>query len=151
MPAITGLPAATALTGAEVLAVDQSGITAKATTAAIAALSTSGPATVTALAIVAGVVTIDWSLGDYFTLALSANVTSIAVINLPAVGKAGSIMIRITQDPTTAHTFAMPGSFRWDSSGVGVVSSALGAVGVLALTTFDQGTKFDATLSMPRI
>lgn len=105
---------------------------------------------VAVLSISSGVVNIDCSLGDYFTLALTANVTSITFSNLPASGKGASLMLRITQDPTTARTVAWPASFRWDSTGSVPVSSALSAVDVLAITSFDQGTKWDATISKGR-
>ncbi len=103
---------------------------------------------VTALAIASGVVNIDCSLGDYFTLALNANVTSITFSNLPAAGKGASLMIRITQD-TTPRTVAWPASFRWEGAGP-AVSTGSGAVDLLAITSFDSGTKWDGTLSKGR-
>lgn len=105
--------------------------------------------TVTALATASGVVTINLALGDYFTLALTENVTSIVFSNLPGSGKGASVMIRITQG-ATARTVAWPASFRWEGAAPSV-STASGAVDVLALTTFDNGTKWDATFSKGRV
>lgn len=96
-----------------------------------------------------GVVTIDCSLGDYFTLAPTANVTSIVFTNLPGSGKGATKMVRFTQD-TTARTVAWPSSFRWEGAAPSV-STASGSVDVLAITTFDNGTKWDATLSKGRV
>lgn len=110
---------------------------------------TGGGSAVTALTISSGVVNIDCSLGDYFTLALNANVTSITFSNLPGAGKGASKMIRITQD-STPRTVAWPASFRWDGNGAQSVSTGSGAVDVLAITTLDNGTKWDATLSKGR-
>lgn len=104
---------------------------------------------VNALTNSAGVVNIDCSLGDYFTLALGANVTSITFSNLPASGKAASLMVRVTQDPSTARTVAWPASFRWEGTAP-AVSTTLSAVDLLAITSFDQGTKWDGTLSKGR-
>jgi hypothetical protein len=94
----------------------------------------------------AGVVSIDCSLGDYFTLAPTANVTSITFSNLPAAGKAMSLMVRFTQD-TTARTVAWPASFKWAAGSAGSVSTGSGAKDLLAITTHDQGTTWFATLS----
>lgn len=102
-----------------------------------------------ALTVSSGVVNIDCSLGNYFTLAPTANVTSITFSNVPSGNVATTIMIRFTQD-TTARTVAFPPSFRWEGSAP-TVSTGSGAVDVLALTTFDNGTKWDATLSKGRV
>jgi hypothetical protein len=104
--------------------------------------------TVTALA-TSGSVGIDVSLGDYFTLALAGNVSGFTFSNLPGSGKGVSLMIRITQD-ATARTVAWPSSFRWEGTAP-VVSTGSGAIDLLALTSFDNGTKWDATLSKARV
>lgn len=104
--------------------------------------------TVTAITSTAGAVAaIDYALGDYFTLALSENVTSWAGFsNLPGAGKGCTIMVRITQD-ATPRTVAWPASFKWAGGSAGVVSTGAGDVDVLALTTFDNGTTWQATLA----
>lgn len=101
---------------------------------------------VSVLSPASGVVNIDCSLGDYFTLAPTANVTSITFSNLPASGKAVSLMIRFTQD-TTARTVAWPASFKWAGGAAGVVSTPSGAIDVIALTTFNQGTTWNVTIA----
>lgn len=101
--------------------------------------------TVSALA-TTGSVGIDYSLGDYFTLALAGNVSGLTFSNLPGSGHGASLMIRITQD-STPRTVAWPASFKWAGGVAGVVSTGSGAVDVLAITTFDNGTTWDATLA----
>lgn len=101
--------------------------------------------TVSALA-TSGSVAIDYDLGDYFTLALAGNVSGFTFSNLPGAGKGATLMIRITQD-STARTVAWPASFKWANSVAGVVSVGSGAVDVLAITTFDNGTTWQATLA----
>lgn len=101
---------------------------------------------VSALTTSSGVVNIDCSLGDYFTLALTANVTSITFSNLPASGKGATLMVRITQD-ATARTVAWPASFKWAGGSAAAVSTGSGAVDLLAITSFDQGTTWRATLA----
>ena len=102
--------------------------------------------TVSTLSISSGVVDIDCALGDYFTLALTANVTSITFSNLPASGHGASLMLRITQD-STPRTVAWPASFKWAGGSAGAVSTGSGAKDLLAITTFDAGTAWQATLA----
>lgn len=102
--------------------------------------------TVTALSSSSGVVNLDCSLGDYYTLALTENVTSITFSNLPGSGHGASKMIRITQD-STARTVAWPASFKWAGGSAGAVSTGSGAVDVLAISTFDNGTMWRVTLA----
>ena len=101
--------------------------------------------TVTALAIAAGVVTIDCSLGDYFTLTLTANVTSILFTNLPGAGKGARKRVEITQG-AGPFTVAWPASFKWIGAAP-AVSVANGAIDELDLTTFNNGTAWKATLT----
>lgn len=102
--------------------------------------------TVSAVTPASGVATINCGLGDYFTLAPTANVTSIVFSNLPGSGKGASLMIRFTQD-TSARTVAWPASFKWAGGTPGAVSTGSGAVDVIAITTFDNGTTWDATIA----
>lgn len=101
---------------------------------------------VSALTISSGVVNIDCALGDYFTLTLNANVTSITFSNLPASGHGASLMVFITQD-STPRTVAWPASFKWAGGSAGAVSTGSGAKDVLAISTFDAGTAWKATLA----
>lgn len=141
MPAFSGLPAATTpLGGTEVVVLDQSGVTSQATAQDIADLAAAAIAadTVTALSVSAGVVTIDLSLGEYFTLAPGANVTSMTYSNLPGSGKGFSILIEFTQD-TTPRTVVFPtGSVR--IGGAGAVSTGSGAKDLIGLTSLDNGS-----------
>lgn len=101
---------------------------------------------VTALSSASGVLTINCALGNYFTVTLTENITSIVMQNVPASGWAETVMLRITQHASAAKTVAWPSSFKWPNTTEGVVSTALSAVDVLALTTFDQGARWEATL-----
>lgn len=104
-----------------------------------------GRNTVSALS-TSGSVAVDYALGDYFTLALAGNVTGFTFSNLPGSGKGATLMIRITQD-STPRTVAWPASFKWLGGSAGAVSAAAGVVDVLAITTFDNGSTWDATLA----
>lgn len=100
---------------------------------------------VTALSSSGGAVNINIALGDYFTLTLTENITSLTFSNPPGVGKGATLMLKITQD-STPRTVAWPASFRWEGGTAGMVSTASGAVDLIAITTFDNGTTWDASL-----
>lgn len=94
-----------------------------------------------------GTVTVNCALGDYFTFPLTENVSGWSFTNLPAAGKAQTLMIRIQQHASSAKTVSWPASFKWAGGTPLVVSNTLSAYDVLALTTFDQGTRWEVTLS----
>jgi hypothetical protein len=165
-------PAATPLSGTETVSIVQGGVTVDATTQDIADLAAPSVAVesvvagtgisvdatdpanpivsvdnaVTAATSTSGVLTIDCAASDYFTHALDENVTSWSITNLPGSGKGATKMIRFTQD-STPRTVAWPASFLWAGGTDGVVSTGSGAVDVLAITTFDNGTTWIATLA----
>lgn len=99
---------------------------------------------VTAVTSAAGVVTLNYALGDYFTLALSENVTSWIISNPPGSGNGFSLMIQITQD-ATPRTVAKPGT---TAGGTALnVSTGSGDIDVLAITSFDNGTTLRSTIA----
>lgn len=101
---------------------------------------------VNTLAIVTGAVAVNCSLGDYFTLAATAAMTSFVFNSLPGPGKAQTIHILITQDATGSRVATWPASFKWPGGVAGVLSTAANAKDRLRITTFDQGTTWTATL-----
>lgn len=107
------------------------------------------PIPVLTLQSVAGVLTLDLSLAKYFQVALTENITSVQIINGPPSGYGDSFMLWITQNASAAKTFAMPSFFKWANGSVGVISTALNAVDLLAGSTRD-GTNYDVTLSKGR-
>lgn len=94
----------------------------------------------------AGTVNINCALGDYFTLTLTANVSTITFSNLPASGKAQSLFIRILQDGTGGWTVALPASFKATGGSDTAVQLGANSYTLLALTTFDQGTRWEYTM-----
>lgn len=98
---------------------------------------------VNSLAVSGGTAALDCSLGDYFRLAPTANVTGWTISNvLPAC----SLMVEFTQD-ATPRTVAWPASFKWAGGSAGTVSAVAAARDLLAITTFDGGTTWRATLA----
>lgn len=101
---------------------------------------------VTAVTPSGGTATFDCALGDYFTLAPTANVSTLAFTNLPGSGRGASLMILITQD-STPRTVAWPASFKWAGGVAPSISTGSGAKDLLAVTTLDNGTTWHATLA----
>lgn len=99
--------------------------------------------TVTSVSSSSGVVTLDYALGDYFTLTLTENVTSWVISNPPGSGKGFTLMVQITQD-STPRTVAKPGT---TAGGAALdVSIGSGDVDVLAITSFNNGTTLRSSI-----
>lgn len=92
---------------------------------------------VTAVSSSSGVVTLNYALGDYFTLTLTENVTSWAISNPPGSGRGFTLMVQITQG-SGPYTVADPGTFA--EGGSIDVPTTNGDVGVVAITSFDNGS-----------
>lgn len=101
--------------------------------------------TVTAVASSAGVAAFNYALGDYFTIAMSEDISSASVTNPPA-GMGGTIAIRITQD-STPRNFAFPANWSFtDSSPLTAIPTGSGDDAILILTSFDGGAVWIATM-----
>lgn len=145
---INDLPAKSgALAGTELVEIDD-GASKKVTTQQIADLAAAAGlgSDVTALSISAGVVDIDLSLGDYFTLSQTANVTSVTFSNPPTSPTGRTIGIRLKQDGTGSRTFALPASFKAIVGSDTAVQSAANAYTMLIATSFDQGTRWEYSM-----
>lgn len=91
-----------------------------------------------------GVVTLDYSLGDYFTLTLTENVTSWAISNPPGSGKGFTLMVQITQD-STPRTVAKPGT---TAGGAALdVSTGSGDIDILAISSFNNGSTLRSSIA----
>lgn len=100
--------------------------------------------TVTYIEPISGVVTLDHSLGDYFVLDLTENVTNWVVVNAPMTTIGGNMMVRIRQ-PASPKTNTFPDSFLFTEGSSDEVPSGGNAVALLALTSFGDG-RWDATM-----
>lgn len=95
--------------------------------------------TVIPLTSASGVLTIDWSLGNMFTLTLTENITSVVFSNLPS-GAGQPINIRITQHASSAKTITgWPAGMKF-RGGTYQVTADLGAIDVLGAYCYGDGT-----------
>jgi hypothetical protein len=108
---VSALTAATALDGTEALPVVQSSTSKQATASQVKTYVKKN--TSTAASSSAGTLTLNASLGDYFTTTLTENVTTLAFSNLPGAGLGCTLMLQITQHASSPKTFAWPASFKW--------------------------------------
>lgn len=125
--------------GIDIYAVDSSGSVAYKSNAALGS-------EVTALTNTAGVVNVDLSKGDYFTLAMAANVSSLTFSNLPPAGIARTIDITPTQNATGGWTFALPANFHAiGASDTAIKTAANKSTKIIASTT-DGGTTWQYSM-----
>jgi len=103
------------------------------------------PNTITDLVSSAGVINIDCSLGIYFAIELTEDITDITFSNLPSAGKGISLSVQITQG-SGPWSINWPVSFKWPNGTVGNVSVGAGNIDLLTLSSFDQGSNWLTSL-----
>lgn len=90
--------------------------------------------------VVSGVATtdLDYELGSYVILNLTANITLMTFSNPPATTKFGTFRIKIVQD-STPRTIAWPASLTWPGGAVPTISTGSGATDFVDVWTDDGG------------
>lgn len=91
-----------------------------------------------------GTVTLDFGSRSRYVgkITLAANVTTLAVSNLPAAGNYAEYELHIAQDATGGRTFAIPASHKALGGSDTAIASAANAVTVLTASTTDDGTNW---------
>ena len=125
--------------GIDIYAVDSSGTVAYKTNAALGS-------EVTALTNVAGGVNVDLSKGDYFTLAMAANVSSLTFSNPPPAGIARTIDITPTQNGTGGWRFAFPSNFHFIGASDTTIKTAANKSTKIIATTLDGATTWQCSV-----
>lgn len=96
----------------------------------------------TALSSSGGVLTVDLSAPySLYELTLAENITSWAFNNLPASGSFKDVQVRITQNASAAKTVVSPATTGRTAGGVWVQSSILGAIELLTIRVFSDGSR----------
>jgi hypothetical protein len=95
--------------------------------------------TSTTPAVDAGTLSLDLETGNVFDVLLTADVTSLNLLNAPASGRAGAATLIVRQDATGGRTVAWPGSVKWPGGAPPAASSAANAMDVYAFITRDGG------------
>jgi hypothetical protein len=102
--------------------------------------------TKTAPTISSNTLTLDYSTGTNFAVALNANITTLTISNLPASGKAGAFTVAFTADGT-ARTITWPAAVKWPGAAAPTPTSTNNKVDVYTFYTFDGGTTIYAFIS----
>ncbi len=139
---ISGMSAAAALTGSEVLPVVQSAANVKATTQQVVDAAMTTGLTRQALGSINTNTTIDWSLGSYVTATIAGALT-FTFSNPAASGKACVAYLQLTNGGSAVITW--PGSVTW----AGATAPTLRASGVdlLRFYTHDGGSSWFGELA----
>lgn len=135
---IDDLPASGALTGDELLEMLQGGANKQLDIDTLAAFIRKRA--VVAASSSSGVLTLDCSAAQNFTVTLTENITSIVLTNLAGAGFATEIEVEFKQNGTGGFTVALPAAFKALGGSDTAVDSAANAVTVLSAKTFDNGT-----------
>lgn len=95
-----------------------------------------------------GTVTLDMSISNSFATTLTANVTTVSIINIPISGVYAQFVWRITQDGAGgAYTVTQPAGVTVPGGGGITISTGNNAVDRLIYTTVDGGTTWEVDLS----
>lgn len=94
----------------------------------------------TAPSSVAGVLTLDITNGNHFTVTLGENVTTLTISNPAASGTLCAIVLWLKQNGTGGYTFAWPAAVKWASSSTPTVTSTASRTDIFVLQTIDGGT-----------
>lgn len=139
---IQDLTVAAALTGSELVELEQGGASVKCTAQDIANLAPSVVLSVATPSNSAGTVTLNFGGKSKYVAAitLAANVTTLAFSNLPGSGLYAEYELHITQDATGGRTFAIPASHKALGGSDTAISSAANTVTVLSASTVNNGT-----------
>lgn len=92
----------------------------------------------TAVSSSAGMVLLDCNLGNVFSLALTENVNTLNITNIPLSGLAMGITLVVTADGT-ARTIAWPASFRWAGGIAPTITPTNLKCDVFVFFTYDNG------------
>lgn len=88
-----------------------------------------------------GTVVLNLTLGNAFQHTLTANITTLTISNPPASGRAGSFVLKITQD-STPRTISWPASVDWAGGVAPTLSTGSGDVDIMTFITWDAGTRW---------
>lgn len=138
---ISSMAAGATLDGTEKFEAVQSGATVSVTAVQLAELAKKP--VVTTLTSSSGAVTVDLSLGDYFKLTPTENVTSWAFTNQPTA-YCVSIVVEMG---STAYTVAVPAGLKWPGGIAGAFSTAANKRDELSIRSIDSGVTQDAVLA----
>lgn len=94
----------------------------------------------------AGTLTLDLQSATMFDVALTSNITTLTISNIPTSGTTGSFILALTADGT-ARTITWPASFKWPGGTAPTLTSTNGKLDIITCITDDGGTSWYAFIS----
>jgi len=91
---------------------------------------------------VAGILTLDLTVGNSFAVSLTEDISNVILANPPASGIYAEIVIRMVQDVASSRTVTWPTSVKWPGGTAPVMSPAASAVDKVVLSTDDGGVSW---------
>lgn len=98
--------------------------------------------TVQTVTITANAATIDCTLGNHAITTMAANLTTLTLSNPSPTGTKCAIVWEITQGGAGSFTITWPASVKWAGGAAPVLSTAVGAIDEIVLTTRNAGTSW---------
>jgi len=93
----------------------------------------------------AGTLTIDMSLGNVVTYVFTENISTVTVINPPASGVHGELLLKLVQHASAAKTITWQAKFKFPEGDNHVMTTGLGATDFVHLMTVDGGINYFCT------
>lgn len=90
--------------------------------------------------------TIDCSVGNVFTVTMSANITSLTFTNIPASGRAYSLTLILQQDSSGGRSVTWPSSVKW-AGGTAPTLSGANKTDIVNMVTTTGGSTWYAVVS----
>jgi hypothetical protein len=82
------------------------------------------------------------SLGNIFSLTMSASISTLSFSNVPATGRAYSMTLFVNQDATGGRTISWPAEVRWPGGTAPTLTTTANKTDIITLVTHDGGTNW---------
>jgi len=82
------------------------------------------------------------SLGNIFSLTMSASISTLSFSNVPATGRAYSMTLFVNQDATGNRTISWPAEVRWPGGTAPTLTTTANKTDIITLVTHDGGTNW---------
>jgi len=94
-----------------------------------------------------GTLTIDMSLGNSVTHVMTENITTVSIINPPASGVYGEVLLKIHQHASAAKTITYGSAFKFPGGTHHVMSTGLSSYDMVHFSTVNAGVEWQTTFA----
>jgi hypothetical protein len=82
------------------------------------------------------------SLGNIFSITMSASISTLSFSNVPATGRAYTMTLFVNQDATGNRTISWPAAVRWSGGTSPTLTTTANKTDIITLVTHDGGTNW---------